>query len=174
MRKLQRALKCFVTACTLLTLSVYAQEDKNLGNPESTHQVGTIPVALSVYKSPTCGCCAEWITHVEERHFSTQIHHPSSLAETKSQLGIDAKYRSCHTAVDAQGFVFEGHVPAKLISQFLANPPANALGLSVPGMPAGSPGMEMANTFTPYPVLLLMKDGSAQIYATIKDQDQQY
>jgi hypothetical protein len=61
-----------------------------------------------------------------------------------------------------------------LISQFLANPPANALGLSVPGMPAGSPGMEMANTFTPYPVLLLMNDGSAQIYATIKDQAQQY
>ena len=73
--------------------------------------------------------------------------------------------RSCHTAVTSDGYVFEGHVPAKYIAQFLANPPSEAIGLAVPGMPMGSPGMEYQNKFSPYQVMQINKDGSTAVYA---------
>jgi hypothetical protein len=76
--------------------------------------------------------------------------------------------------VSESGFLFEGHVPAKLVKQFLASPPEGALGLTAPGMPMGSPGMEMGNRFEPYQVLLMKKDGSHEVYATIGQQAEQY
>ena len=74
--------------------------------------------------------------------------------------------QSCHTGVSADGYFFEGHIPAKFVTAFLANPPENAAGLAVPGMPAGSPGMEMGDRFNPYSVILVKKDGTTEVYAT--------
>ena len=131
-------------------------------------------VPLTIYKSPTCGCCEDWITHMEASGFSAHIEHPSQLARVKSELGIAPEHSSCHTGVSEDGFVFEGHVPAKLVQRFLENPPEDALGLSVPRMPVGSPGMEMGQRFEPYDVLLLKTDGSSERYARIDRPEQQY
>jgi hypothetical protein len=89
-------------------------------------------------------------------------------------MGLQGQYHSCHTAVSEQGYLFEGHVPAKLMQDFLEQPPADALGLAVPGMPMGSPGMEVDDRFSPYQVLLVKKDGSYEVYATIEEQADQY
>lgn len=124
--------------------------------------------ALDVYKSETCGCCVYWIEHVEQHGFSTTVHHPQDLNGLKAELGILPEWQSCHTAVTVEGYLFEGHVPARYISQFLAAPPDNALGLAVPGMPIGSPGMEVGERLTPYDILLMKKDGRSEVFASVK------
>ncbi|GAA6129779.1 DUF411 domain-containing protein [Halopseudomonas sabulinigri] len=122
---------------------------------------------LQVFKSPSCGCCEGWIEHAGDAGLTTQAQHPADLAGLKTQYGIAAQYRSCHTAVSADGYVFEGHVPARYVQAFLAEPPAQAIGLAVPGMPVGSPGMEMGDDFMPYAVMLLKEGGGAEVYAQI-------
>ena len=122
---------------------------------------------LTVYKSPTCGCCGDWIDHMKGEGFDSHVKHPRDLSGVKASYHIRPQYRSCHTAVSENGFIFEGHVPARYVQQFLAAPPTGAIGLSVPAMPVGSPGMEMGDKFMPYKVLLLKQDGSAEIYASI-------
>ncbi|MBV1788016.1 DUF411 domain-containing protein [Marinobacterium sp. D7] len=131
-------------------------------------------IALDVYKSPTCGCCTSWVEHAQTHGFTSSIHHADNLNAIKDEHGIAANMRSCHTAVSKEGYVFEGHVPAKLVKRFLAAPPEGALGLAVPGMPLGSPGMEMGDRFQAYPVVLLNKDGSFQLYEKIEQPSQQY
>ncbi|GIR06489.1 MAG: hypothetical protein CM15mP17_04450 [Gammaproteobacteria bacterium] len=96
------------------------------------------------------------------------IKDHQNLQKVKDQYSIKPKYQSCHTAVSQDGYIFEGHIPSKFIKQFLANPEANAIGLSVPGMPLGSPGMEVEGRFMPYDVLVLYKDGSSKVYAEVK------
>ncbi|MFT4862260.1 MAG: hypothetical protein ACI95C_001478 [Pseudohongiellaceae bacterium] len=125
-------------------------------------------VVLNVYKSETCGCCVGWIEHMEANSYHSTISHPTDLDAVKQELGVKPQWASCHTAVSKEGFVFEGHIPAKFIDQFLANPPAGALGLTVPGMPIGGPGMEMGNRFTPYDILLMNTDGTSKVFASIK------
>lgn len=119
---------------------------------------------MDVYKSPTCGCCGDWVDHIQEHQFSAKIHHPEDLNQIKNNFSIQPRYQSCHTAVSKEGYVFEGHVPADLISRYLAAPPADSIGLAVPGMPVGSPGMEMGDRHDDYDVLLLKKDGSSEVY----------
>lgn len=123
---------------------------------------------LDVYKDPSCGCCANWIDHMAGHGYAPTVHHPANLNQVKADLGVIPAWQSCHTAVTADGYVFEGHVPARHIAAFLAAPPTGALGLAVPGMPMGSPGMEMGGRFTPYDVVLMKKDGSAALFASIK------
>jgi len=129
---------------------------------------------LTVYKSPTCGCCKVWINHLEEYGFEATTEHPADLDGVKRRLGITSQTASCHTGVSSQGYVFEGHVPAKYIKTFIENPPENAIGLSVPAMPLGSPGMEMEDRFHPYKVIQMNKDGTMQVYASVDEQAQQY
>lgn len=126
---------------------------------------------LDIYKSETCNCCEKWVNHVGAKGFQTVVHHPEDINQIKSKHGIAAEYQSCHTAVSKQGYIFEGHVPAWVIAQFLANPPKEAKGLVVPGMPVGSPGMEVGDKFTPFDVLLLKKNGKTEIYAHIPTID---
>lgn len=127
----------------------------------------TPQVALDVYKSETCGCCQDWIDYMEDQDFGVTSYHPVDLAGEKQELGVSARYQSCHTAVSPEGYVFEGHVPARLVEQFLDEKPEDAIGLAVPGMPVGSPGMEMGGRFMAYQVLLLKEDGSSEVYANI-------
>lgn len=129
---------------------------------------GAAPTPLEVYKSPTCGCCGKWLGHMESQGFTMVPHDTDDLDAIKTKLGIGPAYRSCHTAISPEGFVFEGHVPAKIIRRFLDEKPAGAIGLAVPGMPAGSPGMEVGDTFMPYEVVLLKDDGSAERYAFVE------
>lgn len=136
--------------------------------------VSTKLTSLDVYKSPTCGCCESWIEHLGKDDFDLAIHHPQDMLEVKNRYGIASEFQSCHTAVSTDGYVFEGHVPEKFIKRFLAEKPAGAIGLAVPAMPIGSPGMEMEDRFTPYQVLLLLADGGSSVYAEIGAADQQY
>ena len=125
--------------------------------------------SLLVHKTPTCGCCKKWVNHLKANSFSTMIKDHQNLQKVKEQHSIKPKYQSCHTAVSQDGYVFEGHIPSKFIKQFLANPEADAIGLAVPGMPLGSPGMEVEGRFMPYDVLVLYKDGSSEVYAEVRE-----
>jgi len=124
-------------------------------------------VDLLVYKSPTCGCCADWVKHMNEAGFTSEVKHPEHLLEVKRSWNIGPEFQSCHTAVSREGYVFEGHIPAHVIQRFLAEKPANAIGLAVAGMPIGSPGMEMGGKFEPYDVRLLRKNGSSVSFTRI-------
>ena len=125
--------------------------------------------SLLVHKTPTCGCCKKWVKHLEANSFLTMIKDHQNLQQVKDQYSIKPKYQSCHTAVSQDGYIFEGHIPSKFIKQFIANPTADAIGLSVPGMPLGSPGMEVEGRFMPYDVLVLYKDGSSKVYAEVRE-----
>ena len=125
--------------------------------------------SLLVHKTPTCGCCKMWIKHLEEQGFSTSVKDHKNLQEIKERYEIKPEYRSCHTGVSKEGYIFEGHIPSQYITQFLSEDNPNAIGLSVPGMPLGSPGMEVEGMFTPYNVLILYKDGSSGVYAEVKE-----
>jgi len=125
-------------------------------------------LSLLVHKTPTCGCCKMWVKHIEKNGFIANIKEHDDLLEIKDKHKIEPQYRSCHTAVSKEGYIFEGHIPSKYIRQFLSEDHPNAIGLSVPGMPLGSPGMEVDDLFTPYDVLILFKDGSSKVYAEVR------
>ena len=154
----------FVSSC-----SQAAEDSKTAAN-----KAEMVKKVLTVYKNPSCGCCKKWISHINMVGFETITHNRNDLSELKSDKGIAPRYRSCHTAVSKEGYIFEGHVPAKYVTKFLAEKPNDAIGLSVPGMPMGSPGMEMGDRFMPYQVLLLKKDGSSEVYAFVQSSKEQY
>ncbi len=106
--------------------------------------VGTATAeSITVYKSPTCGCCTEWVKIMESKGHDVKVKQPFNLQRAKDDLGVPRQLASCHTAV-INGYLFEGHIPEQDIVRFLENPPAGAKGLSVPGMPQMSPGMVQA------------------------------
>lgn len=119
---------------------------------------------LKVYKSPTCGCCADWITHMEDNGFVTEINETENMFPIKTMAQIPPGMGSCHTAF-IDGYVIEGHVPAEDVQRLLEQRP-EARGLTVPGMPVGSPGMEMGDRRDPYDVLLILNDGSTEVWAS--------
>jgi hypothetical protein len=116
---------------------------------------------VEVWKSPTCGCCGAWIEHMQAAGFDVRIHDVGNTA-ARAKAGLPAKFGSCHTAL-VDGYVVEGHVPAEDVKRLLAQRPA-ALGLAVPGMPIGSPGMEQGDQRDPYDVLLVARDGGASVW----------
>jgi hypothetical protein len=122
-----------------------------------------IPRAMTVYKSPTCGCCTAWIAHVEQAGFRCTVRDLADLTEVKASFGVPRALESCHTA-QIGGYLVEGHVPADLIERLLREKPT-ARGLAVPGMPIGSPGME-GGTPERYQVLLFDRAGGTRVYAT--------
>jgi len=132
------------------------------------------PLELLVYKTPTCGCCKKWVSHIEEQGIVAFSKDYQNISPIKHKYGIKPNYRSCHTAITRDGFAFEGHVPAKFIQQFLSEAHTDVIGLSVPAMPVGSPGMEVNDRFMPYKVLILFKDGSSKVYATVKSYEEQF
>ncbi|MDP2559703.1 DUF411 domain-containing protein [Psychrobium sp. 1_MG-2023] len=129
---------------------------------------------FTVYKDPNCGCCVHWITHANDHGYSTETVHPANMSAIKAHYGIAPNLQSCHTAVNQDGYIFEGHVPAKFIKQFLADIPAGYIGLTVPAMVVGSPGMEVGDKFMPYQILALKKDGSSELYQAITSYQQQF
>ncbi len=151
-----------------LFVSVAAcSESTDLVRSLDSAEPSSATVTLDVYKSPTCGCCEKWIEHIEASTFDAKVHHPTDLNKVKLDNGIASRYHSCHTAISADGYVFEGHIPAQTIERFLAEKPPNVIGLAVPGMPVGSPGMEMGTRHDDYDVLLLKKDGDVEVYEHI-------
>ena len=125
----------------------------------------TASPSIEVWKSATCECCGAWVKHLEANGFAVKVNDASSgaLAALKRQAGIGDKLASCHTA-KIDGYVIEGHVPGSDIKRLVAERP-DAIGLTAPGMPIGSPGMEQGSEFEPYDVLLIKKDGSTEVFA---------
>ena len=123
---------------------------------------------LIVHKTPTCGCCKMWVNHMEKNGFAINTQDHQSLLKIKDNLKIEPQFRSCHTAVSSEGYFFEGHIPGKYVSKFLKESNTKAIGLSVPGMPLGSPGMEVEGRFTPYDVLIHFRYGTSKVYAEVR------
>jgi hypothetical protein len=122
------------------------------------------PIAMTVYKSPSCGCCKEWIKHVKANGFAVKVIDMDDVTPMKRSAGVPLNMESCHTALVGK-YVIEGHVPADLIKKILAEKPV-LVGLSVPGMPLGAPGMEESGPARPYKVMAFMRDGSSKLYAS--------
>lgn len=121
---------------------------------------------LTVYKSPTCGCCSNWVKRMRSAGFTVEAHDVGDdmLAQVKDTAGVPQALRSCHIALSG-AYAFEGHVPADLVEKVLDQKP-RIIGLAVPGMPAGSPGMEMGGRSDHYDVVAFAKDGKSWTYAT--------
>jgi hypothetical protein len=115
------------------------------------------------HKSPYCGCCTEWTKHMQDAGFNVEEKLHENMNPIKQKFGITPELASCHTAV-IDGYVFEGHIPAQDIQAFLDNPPRNAKGLAVPGMPMGSPGMEYGDKQDEYSVYAFNEQGQVFEY----------
>lgn len=125
----------------------------------------TAPVAMEVWKDPSCGCCAEWVEHLGANGFAVKVHETGNGA-ARARLGMPIKYGSCHTG-RVGSYAIEGHVPAREIHRLLAEKP-KAIGLAVPGMPVGSPGMEQGSQRDPYDVLLVRAAQDATVFASYR------
>jgi hypothetical protein len=119
---------------------------------------------IVVYKTPTCGCCGKWVTHLRDSGFDVNVLDVSSTQPAREKLGVPRRLGSCHTAQVGNYWV-EGHVPADLIQRLLTEQPDSIRGITVPGMPIGSPGMEGPNPVR-YDVLAYGSDGKTTVYAT--------
>jgi len=118
---------------------------------------------IEVYKSATCGCCTHWIEHLQANGFKVNAQNVPNTAAYRTKLGVPPSLGSCHTGTIG-GYALEGHVPAADIKRLLAEKP-RAKGLSVPGMPMGSPGMEVqGEPADAYDVLLFQADGKTTVY----------
>jgi hypothetical protein len=122
------------------------------------------PTEMHVYKTPYCGCCAKWVEHMEQNGFKVTVENRDNLKDIKQQHGVRPALESCHTGL-IDGYVVEGHVPADVVQQFLEEKPEGAIGLTVPGMPIGSPGMEQGNRYDRYDVLTFDKEGNTTVFA---------
>jgi hypothetical protein len=121
---------------------------------------------VEVWKDPNCGCCKDWVSHLEQNGFAVKVNETGNEA-MRAKLGIPPKLGSCHTAL-VGGYAVEGHVPAADIRRLLKERP-QAVGLSVPGMPVGSPGMDApayGGRRDPFDVMLVLKSGDAKVYAS--------
>ena len=144
--------------CSALTVSAVApmamaQTDKPL---------------IEVWKSSGCGCCDDWISYIQKNGFAVKVNETGNN-DARRKLGMPGMYSSCHTGL-VNGYVVEGHVPAREIHRMLKEKP-DALGIAVPAMPAGSPGMDgpkYGNRTEPYVVILVKHDGNATIYQSYK------
>ncbi len=123
---------------------------------------GAAPIPITVYKSPTCGCCGEWVKYMDKNGFATKVILMDDPTPMRREAGVPDQLGSCHTAL-VGGYVVEGHVPADLIKKMLAEKP-KIVGLTVPGMIQGPPGMD-EGTKRPYEVLAFDRAGKTSVYA---------
>lgn len=126
------------------------------------------PPLVEVWKGPSCDCCKDWVKHLEANGFQVKTHDTGNT-EARARLGMPVKYGACHTG-QVTGYALEGHVPARAVLRLLKEKPA-AVGLAVPGMPRGSPGMDgpaFRGKRDPFDVLLVLRDGSASAYQSYR------
>ena len=139
-------MKKTILSLMLITSSIFAMEGKT----------------MTVYKSPSCGCCSDWIDIMKTKGVKIDVIETNEVNNIKQKAGLQAGQTSCHTAF-VDGYVIEGHVDYSAIKKMLVEKP-NILGITVPGMPIGSPGMEQGNTKQAYNILYVNKDGSTGVY----------
>lgn len=133
----------------------------------ATHTVALNPAdssLITVYKTPTCGCCAEWVDHMRANGFRVAVTDVAQLGPVKQTHGVPGDVATCHTG-KIGGYFVEGHVPAEDVRRMLRERP-DIIGIAVPGMPQGSPGMEQGGTPESYDVIAIGKDGSRKVWAS--------
>ncbi len=118
---------------------------------------------LTVYRSPSCGCCGTWVDHAKKYGFTIEDIKTEDMEAVKQQHNVPVELASCHTAI-IDGYVMEGHIPADDIKRFLAEKPDNLVGLAVPGMPIGTPGMESRDIKQPFQVLAFNDKGEVEVF----------
>jgi hypothetical protein len=123
---------------------------------------------VDIFKSPSCGCCGAWVEHLKAAGFAVNVMLVDDTTAARKRLGMPDAFGSCHTAT-VGGYALEGHVPAEEVKKLLASRPA-AIGLAVPGMPPGSPGMEVGTRRDPYDVFLIDKQGRGTVFASYPSQ----
>lgn len=121
----------------------------------------TLPT-VDIYKSADCDCCGRWIAHMQKSGFTVAIHEVGNLAASRNRLGMPERYASCHTS-KIGAYLVEGHVPAEDIKRLLKEKP-KALGLAIPAMPPGVPGMDIPDS-PPYATLLVQADSGSSVFA---------
>lgn len=129
-------------------------------NAQNTDAHTSVPVV--VYRSPTCGCCEKWIAYLKDNNFVIEDRVTDDIQAIKNKYGVSQEMASCHTAI-IEGYVVEGHVPADAIKKLLKTKP-NIVGISVPGMPVGTPGMEMGGRKDPYHVMSFDSKNHIEIF----------
>lgn len=152
-----------VTAGALLAFGGTRESQPDPRNPSA---LAALPAdgIVHVYKSPTCGCCGDWVEHLRAAGFEVKVENVQDMVAVKRRLGVPDPMASCHTAV-VDGYVVEGHVPAEDLRRFLVEAPDLA-GIAVPGMPVGSPGMEVeGQPAQPYDVLAFDAQGRTKVFA---------
>ncbi len=151
----------FVTAGVLAGCARSDEPAASAENPsgaiETPVTTADLPV-VTVYKTPTCGCCEGWVEHLEATGFQVKTVNVNNLTDIKREHGVPTSLTSCHTGV-VDGYVVEGHVPAEDVKRLLAERPAGVAGIAVGGMPIGSPGMEGPNP-QPYEVIAFGPEGN--------------
>ena len=118
---------------------------------------------MTVYRSPNCGCCGVWVDHAQKHGFRIEDIKTEEMEAIKQQHNVPAELASCHTTI-IDGYVMEGHIPADDIKRFLAEKPDNLIGLAVPGMPIGTPGMEARDIKQPFQVLAFNDKGEVEVF----------
>lgn len=127
------------------------------------------PIEIEVYRSPTCGCCSKWITHLEQNNFKVKDFVTDDMPAKKDEAGVPQEMASCHTGI-VDGYVIEGHVPAADIKKLLKAKPA-VVGISVPGMPVGTPGMEVGDRKDAYQVISFDKENKFKVLTRYKGKE---
>jgi len=154
-----------VLAAGATTLAIQANESAEPSTSlASAREAGP---AITIYKSPSCGCCQGWVEHLETNGFETRVIDTDNVGAIKQTHGVPGELASCHTAL-IDDAVIEGHVPAGDILAYLENPQFNTLGLSVPGMVQGSPGMETGRK-DDYQVIAFRANGQQSVFSEHKD-----
>ena len=150
----------FLGSCATLAAGVVLSP--RIARGETLVVVAPLP-SMTIYKSPSCGCCKEWVRHVETAGFKTKIVDMEDLLQVKKDAGVPDDLQSCHTAL-VGSYVVEGHVPADLVKRLLADKP-KITGLAVAGMIVGSPGMEQGAMKQPYNVMAFTRGAKSSVFA---------
>ncbi|MFW5442881.1 MAG: DUF411 domain-containing protein [Methylococcaceae bacterium] len=136
----------------------------SLGVKADAEREAVEPVVIEVYRSPSCSCCGKWLEHLKANQFEVIDHKIDDVQVIKDKYGVPANMASCHTAL-VNGYVIEGHVPAADIRKLLKIKPA-VVGISVPGMPVGTPGMEMGDKKDPYKVVSFDNEKKYKVFSS--------
>lgn len=166
--------RLLILCCTILiSLTMYSCSDGQVSSGKSEDIAETsnnqkktaLSNLVTVYKSPTCGCCTKWEEHLQLQGFKVVSHKKEDMIAIKKKYGITRELASCHTAI-VNGYVIEGHVPASDIKRLLKERPARIAGLTAPGMPGESPGMQPHDKKpNNYNVLSFTKSGQTKVYS---------
>jgi hypothetical protein len=136
-----------------------------LGTTSATRLFALVPAKnATVYKTPSCGCCKKWVDHMQKSGYTVTVHDLEDVAPIKKKYAVPDALASCHTAIVTGGYIIEGHVPADLVDKLVTQAPKDVIGLAVPGMVQGSPGMEGGST-EKYDVVSFDKTGRTKVYA---------